>query len=208
MPTCVTCQHLFAGRSCPRCGTPLWGNVAGPATAMEAIEGSVARIDRAVPTPGRRDPWKIASILLLAIAMMPFLLMLCAILIAFRIALSMLGFRTGGRGGGLLGEIFAFHLIGSLIRPADPVAVYFYVVSTPSGHVMVRQEGELVDGRVFVGNRVRLLATRRDGVLVLQDGMNHTLGTRLRARRSGWRLFFLVAAAVLAILVIIGGGVS
>lgn len=189
----------FAGAA----GAPRW-------SGTNVIEGTVVRIDPAIRTPGRRDGWKAATCLLLALGLLPLAAVLWFFSLAVRIGLRFLG--LGGRrgGSGLLSEIFAFHLVGAAMRPGEPIATYFYVVSTDQGQVAVRQDDELADGRMFVGNRVRLAGSWRGGTFLLRDGMNQTLGSSLAARRSPWRLalpaaLIVVAVEYLALLSALGG---
>ncbi len=170
----------------------------------DVVEGKVLRTYGPSQAEGRRDWWRLGSTLLLAGALFPLFLGFWAVLLAWRLALGMVGLRMGG-GRGLFGEIVAFHLVGNALRTPDPVPVYDHVVDTGAGLVQVRQEGEFQEGRIFVGNRVRLRGRRRGGAFVVVEGFNETLGTRLSFRESPWRavfvLLFLLLAGGLAVLV-------
>ena len=144
--------------------------------------------------------------LLLGLALLPFLLIIWVVVLALRLMLSFIG--LGGRGGrGLLGEIMAFHLMGSMFQRPEPVPVYHYIIQSSRGQVAVRQEGELAEGRLFVGNRVRLRGRVRGGSLHLESGHNETLETRLTMPRSPWRwvLPWALLLIVLACLFLLAG---
>ena len=150
------------------------------------LEGTVIRIDGPGQAEGRRDWWRVCCTLLLVIALFPLFAGVWALLTAWRVALGIVGIRLGG-GRGLLGDIVAFHLLGNAFRRPEPVSVYHHVIDTGAGLVSARQEGEFQDGRIVEGHRVRLRGRRRGGTLVIEEGSNETLGTRLSFPASPWR---------------------
>jgi len=186
-----------ADRPVPRAVAPLRGRLAGP-----GLQGTVLQTHGPTMVPGSRDGWRLGSTVLLATALLPLLLSVLALLTAARLALGIAGLRLGG-GRGLLGEIMTFHLLGNAFQRPEPLPIYDHVVDTGSGLVSARQEGEFQDGRIFVGNRVRLHGNDRNGALVIEEGFNESLGTQLSFRPSPWRpAFFLL------VLLIAGGLVA
>lgn len=206
-PSVMPALSVDAERSvnAPRCdvGIVRRGAPIGPAE-VNVIEGTVLQTYGPSQAEGRRDWWRLGATLLLIGALLPVFVGLWAVLFTWRLVLGMVGLRIGG-GRGLFGEIVAFHLVGNALRTPDPVPVYDHIVDTGAGLVQVRQEGEFQDGRIFVGNQVRLHGRRRGGALVILEGFNHTLGTSLSFRASPWRpafvLLFLLLAGGFAVLV-------
>jgi hypothetical protein len=192
MHTCQTCGHVFAGSVCPLCGTTVALTVPAVLVAGDIVEGTVVQSHGPAHMEVRADPWKWGCALLALAAFFPIIFLLWAFVLAIRLSFWVLGFGSGGRRGrSLLDELLFFHLFGTLFRRPEPVAVYHHVVEEPTGHTMARQEGEFIDGRVFVGNRVRFRGRRRGGTMIVRDGYNETLNARLTLRRTPWRAVFI-----------------
>lgn len=170
----------------------------GPAASLlGSVPGEGVVLQMAGPhlIEGRRDGWRAASLMLLFVLLLPIALGVWAVLFALRLVLSIVGLRSGG-GQGLFSEIIAFHLFGNAARRPDPIPVYDYVLQTGTGLQQARQEGEFAEGRIFVGNRVRLDGRLRSGVLMIDGGENLTLGTSLTRPVSPWRAVFTLLALV------------
>lgn len=165
-------------------------------------EGIVLQMAGPHLTEGRRDRWRAASVLLLLGLLLPLALAVWIALFVLRLALSLVGLRSGG-GQGLFSEIIAFHLFGSAARRPERIPVYDFVLETADGLLQARQEGEFTEGRIFVGNRVRLDGRLRAGVLIIGGGENLTLGTSLALPVSPWRSVFL-----LLVLLVLGAGAA
>lgn len=160
------------------------------ASRPPAAEGTIVRAEGPILAPVRSGPWKFLSVLGLVLLLLPWLLGLVLLVLAFSFVLRLLFHRPPHHGSGLFTEIFVFHILGSLFQPRRTAPVYHYVLQTPRGQLAVRQEGELATGRIFVGNHVSLHGRWHRGELVLRDGENLTLRTDLRVRGEGWRSVF------------------
>lgn len=171
------------------------------ASRLGVVEGVVIASQGPSHIPGSRNPWKLMSALLATLAFLPLVLALWACALTVRLALAFLGlgWLGGGRDGrSLIDEIILFHLFGAAARPSEPVPVYDYIIDTGTGHRAARQEGEFVDGRIFVGNSVRLEGASRGGTLLIREGWNDTYGTRLTRPRDGWPMVALLLGVLLA----------
>lgn len=162
------------------------------------VVGTVAQIQGPFQIPAPFDGWKIGSLILLLVIFLPISIALAILSFCIGIALWMLGAgHSGGKNRSWLDDIIAFQIIGRLFQRAEPIQLYQLVVETPSGMVGVRQEGELADGRIYSGHRVRLRGRFQRGTFIMRSGsINETLGTELNFRSSRWRvalpiLFFL-----------------
>ena len=172
-----------------------------PASPGEIV-GTVVETRGPVAMRPRPNLWKGGTLVLLAIAIGPLFFMVWAALIALRLSLWMMGFRGLASGRGLLEGLLFHHFLGRLGRQQDTVPVYHHRVQCPGASnesVLVRQEGEFVDGCIMVGNTLNLRGQRRGGVFVLRGGFNETLGTRLSLRSNPWKVAALVVLMVLCL---------
>ena len=182
----LSAPHL---RRCPRRGL---------------VEGIVVESRGPVPMSPRFNLWKAVTLLLLALALGPFFLSLWALVFSLRVTLWALGPRGLMRDPGLMEGMLIHQLLGCVVRARPAVPVYHHRLERPDVSrelVLVRQEGEFLDGCIMVGNTVRLFGARRGGTLLVRGGFNLTLGSRLTLRRNPWRL---AAAAVLLLLCLEG----
>lgn len=213
MPICTLCGTVFdIGIACPLCGRPVddaedaapdvvrepgWG-LAAPVQALAAapthaeMAGTVSQTVGPLPMSPEPSGWKAGSLVLLVIGLGPLVILFAVIRLSLKLAFSIMGFS--GRGGrSWLDEIFLFHGSSVFFRRSEPVPVYHHVVETEMGLIGVRQEGELVDGRIFPGHRVRFRGAFRNGTYVMASGSyNETLDTELNFRVPAWRTTFLI----------------
>ena len=223
MPACPLCRNSFEGDRCPVCGYVAARQTARPrpqavllparrdslrVESQRVVEGTVIQTHGPAHVPAPADPWRWFGALLLFIALLPVIVAVGMVVFAIRLAFWVLGFRNGRMGGrSLLDELLIHHLLQTILRRPEQVPVYHHVVETDAGHVLVRQQGEFRDGRVFVGNRVRLTCRPRRGALVIEDGVNETLQATLSPDRSPWKAISvaLVVVVVVEYCVLLGG---
>lgn len=227
MTTCTLCGLRFSITRCPRCGTPAAaspdaapptpGTPAPPAQAPLAavptdrgamngllgtsIEGVVRQAHGPSPGPPRQNPWKAATLILAGVGLLPVLLVLLVLRLAFHVAFLILFRASLARGGRSLGgDLFSAALVRLFQPSAEPVQVYAYVIECGGGLLNARQEGDFLDGRIYAGHRVRLRGPSRGGTLLVRSGENLTLGTRLTLPRNPWTAAFFACAGLLSLL--------
>lgn len=165
---------------------------------VNSVRGDVMQIQGPFPMRPRTDGWKLFGIPLLMVALGPVFCFALAMFVAAKAVFSLMNL-SGSGGRSWIDEIFMLHFIGSFFRPRETENAYHLVLETPEGLVSVRQEGELVDGRIFPGHMLDLRGRFRRGTFVMASGsVNETLGCALNFRASPWRY----AAPVLVIIVL------
>ena len=149
--------------------------------------------------PGARDPWQIATLVLVGLMLLPILLFVWVAMTAVKIALVPLrGWRMHSGGGrSLMDEVLAFNVLHRVFRTPDPIPCYHLVLNTPLGMTVARQEGEFVAGQPIVGHDVEFWGSVRDGYVIVAGGRDNTVGTDFRVRRSAHRYYFVFALVVL-----------
>lgn len=216
MATCQVCRQPVDGDVCGVCGAsaaragalvPTSGapipEVAAPAVRSVPraqggeVMGTVVQSEGPIQTEARWNIWKAGCTLLVVAGLLPVVLAVALILVALKVAFWLI---SGARGGdrSLFDELLAHHMLGRALRRSDPVPVYHHVLETEEGTVSARQEGEFRDGRIFTGNRVTLYGRRARGVLLIDGGFNHTLGTALTPPGVRWKPIFFVLLALVA----------
>lgn len=157
------------------------------------ISGTVTRTEGPFFQDHQTDNWRSACTALLVIALGPLILIIFIFSFALKIALAILGFRNSGHGRSLIDEIFTFHLISAIFRRPEKCPVYMHVLQTENEAIGVRQIGEFTDGRIFVGDRVRLIGRWKGGSFIMgSGGVNETLGMELNFPDSPWKKIFFV----------------
>ena len=169
------------------------------------IRGRVRQPPRKSEATEPFNYWRAGTLLLVAFAILPFLIALIMVYIAIKLAFVILfsfvfGNRNrGGFGGGVGGgqnffDHLLFHQLLSKIFERKPMPVYHYLVEAGSEIVEVRQEQEFISGAIYQGHEVELWGSRRGGTLWIKGGRNLTTGARLFCRPNLWKGAFLIAA--------------
>jgi hypothetical protein len=150
------------------------------------------------------DPWKVATLGLLLVVLLPVLLVWWLATASVRLALRILTPSWGSHPGGrsLLDELILHRIIELGFRRREQLPCYHLLVDTGAGHRLARQEGEFLSAQPIVGHEVALRGRVRDGVLVIRSGVDRTIGVRFTRRGSPYLFGFVALVGVtVAILV-------
>lgn len=225
MAVCALCGSSHTNALCPTCGTPapltsasaavqqLGSQAVAVASASPAAGGS-ASIDvddsdnrlsgfvTRVEGPRQMDPgfdgWRLGAVLLFILAVFPLWAAVWLTLFCLRTALRIMGLGSSGGHRSFLDELLFHHMLETMFRKREPVPFYNYVVETSSGIRMARQEGEFDTAQPVAGHRVTLEGKPRQGVLVIQRGVDETSGVSFARPVKRSMVWFFVALFVVA----------
>jgi hypothetical protein len=150
--------------------------------------------------------WKWMTVSALLLGLLPVGIALFAVLVGTWIAVALLrwtlGFRGGGGSGTSLFDLLVLRRLGGGGgQAADRVPVHVYELDAgAAGAVHVRQTGDFAVGAIALGDEVELELEWRRGEAQLIRGFNRATRTPLRLPTNGWRPAFFVVAVALGVL--------
>lgn len=163
------------------------------------MSGVITGIEAPRMMPAPSNNWRIGTLILGGMLILPFLFCLWLTLLIVKLLLSFVFHTRSGPGGrSLMDEIIFYRGLELLMQKKEPIPFYHIILSTPSGKVMVRQEGEFEAGQPTVGHQSTFWGSRRNGVVVVAGGRDDTLGVEFRHKPNIYKFAFF------ALLVLIG----
>lgn len=158
------------------------------------LNGIVVKIHHPVHEPADFNLYKVLSSIIIVLLLLPVIIFLLIFKIVIRIALGIIGIRSGGS---IFGNFF-WIMFGRGARGRDAeVPVLNIIIRTEEGSERnVRIKGDIIRGTLNEGNQVGFNGNWDQGTFIFRKGYNYSLNSHIQLKQNFWKFTFFILTII------------